>query len=142
MLYINDALVLENWTGVKTPLLLKSEWYARGEVKVVLEPKGPGVGIQNIKLLSAKNEEAIKKILSQLKKVKEEVEEKPKEEIKKISSREFTSTIRLFPPDSQVENIILLIGDGMGLVQITSSRIKSVGINVESYTWRECQLLD
>ena len=142
MLYINDALVLENWTGVKTPLLLKSEWYARGEVKVVLEPKGPGVAIQNIKLLSAKNEEAIKKILSQLKKVKEEVEEKPKEEIKKISSREFTSTIRLFPPDSQVENIILLIGDGMGLVQITSSRIKSVGINVESYTWRECQLLD
>ena len=35
----------------------------------------------------------------------------------------------LFPPNSQVENIMFLIGDGMGLTQITSARIKTVGAN-------------
>ena len=35
----------------------------------------------------------------------------------------------LFPPNSQVENIMFLIGDGMGLAQITSTRIKTVGAN-------------
>jgi len=41
----------------------------------------------------------------------------------------------LFPPNSQVENIIFLIGDGMGLTQIASARIKNYGgdgkLNIE-----------
>ena len=35
----------------------------------------------------------------------------------------------LFSANSQVENIVFLIGDGMGLAQITSARIKTVGAN-------------
>jgi alkaline phosphatase len=35
----------------------------------------------------------------------------------------------LFSPNSQVENIVFLIGDSMGLTQITSTRIKTVGVN-------------
>ena len=35
----------------------------------------------------------------------------------------------LFSPNSQVENIVFLIGDSMGLAQITSARIKNMGAN-------------
>jgi alkaline phosphatase len=35
----------------------------------------------------------------------------------------------LFSANSQVENIVFLIGDSMGLAQITSTRIKTVGVN-------------
>jgi len=33
----------------------------------------------------------------------------------------------LFPPNSQVKNIVILIGDGMGLAQIAATRIKTFG---------------
>ncbi len=35
----------------------------------------------------------------------------------------------LFPPDSQVKNIVILIGDGMGLAQVAATRIKTYGAN-------------
>ena len=33
----------------------------------------------------------------------------------------------LFPPNSQVKNVVFLIGDGMGLAQVAAARIKTVG---------------
>jgi len=42
----------------------------------------------------------------------------------------------LFPPNSQVENIVFLIGDVMGLTQINSTRIKTVGANGKLYMER------
>ena len=42
----------------------------------------------------------------------------------------------LFPPNSQVENIVFLIGDVMGLTQINSTRIKTVGANGKLYIER------